>query len=355
MRIEPSPRVPAYFPSPTGRIAVVAQSPGREEVRQGKPLVGPSGQLLEDCFRLAGLDFNSVLRTNLIGFQPPGDNFDFFCGNKKEAGKDYPFPAIGPGRYLLPVWFDEIARLREELARFSPNLVVCCGNEALWALCNCTGITKYSGAVRESTLVPGLKVLPVFHPAAALREYSLKPQIAQALVKAAYESEFPDIKYTNREIWIYPEIEDLWSWHEQEKNRGSLLSVDIESPHGHIDCIGLSFRPVSSLVVPFWSDLRDGHNYWRTAGAEALAWDFIEFLLLTYPILGQNFICFDSWKLLFDIGIFPKRILHDTMTAHHAYQPELPKSLGFLTATYCSDTAYKTLRPRGMKEEKREE
>jgi len=357
-RLEPSKRVPAYWPLEKFPLAIVAQSPGRKEVEEGFPLVGKSGELLRDCFEKAKLPWEKCLRTNLIGFRPPGDDFTYFCRNKetcKMALPGYDLPQVSQGKYLHPDWFDEIERLQTELETYDPNLIIACGNEALWALCGVTGITKYQGAIMECTLVPGLKVLPVFHPAAALREYSLKVLITQSLFKARHEVKFREIVRPNREIWIYPTVEDLYEWEKQESVHGPLLSVDIETTHGHIDCIGLSFQPSCSLVVPFWSDLRPGHSYWRTSEEEVAAWDFIEHLLETYEILGQNYAYFDFWRILGDIGIFTRKFRHCTMTAHHAYQPELPKDLGFLTSSYCNDAAYKTIRPRGAKSTKRED
>lgn len=354
-RLEPSKLVPAYWPLDGLPLAIVGQAPGKHEVDDGKPLVGPSGQLLEDCFRKARIPFGACLRTNLIPFRPPGNDFSYFCAKREAVGKDYKHPQISPGQYLRPEWLPELDRLAAELRAYKPNLVIACGNEALWALCSVTGITNYQNSIIESTLVPGLKVLPVFHPAAALREFSLKTYITQALIKARHEYKFPEIIRPNREIWIYPEVKDLYAWHEQEHVHGPLLSADIETPHGHIDCIGFSFRPSCALVVPFWSDLREGHSYWRTLDDEIAAWDFVEMLLTTYPLLGQNFVCFDLWRILGDIGIYCRQLREDTMTAHHAYQPELAKDLGFLTATYCNDAAYKQIRPRGVKSAKRED
>lgn len=358
--LPPSKPVHAFWPAVRGKVAIVAQSPGKNEVEQGIPLVGKSGKLLRECFERAGLDWPTCLRTNVIQYRPPDNDFSYFCGNKADVGgRDYPHPPISTGRkkYLRPEWFPELDRLKGELEAFDPHVVVACGNEALWALCRVLGITKYRGAVIESVLVPGLKVIPVFHPASALREYSNKTIIIRDLLKVAREAKFKEIRLRRRLINLYPESpEELWDWLKQKAPNGNeLISVDIETPHGMIDCISFAPSSTECLVVPFWSDLRPGHSYWRVPEDEVEAWEFVDYVLTHYPVLGQNFCAFDAWRLLADMGIATHHLVHDTMIAHQSYQPELSKDLGFLTATYCDEIAYKNLNPRGRKTAKRDE
>ena len=360
LRHEPSKRVQSYFPAgiPHPKIAFVAQSPGATELEKGVPLIGQSGTLLRECAERAGIIWDECYRGNVIEFKPPSNDFTgYYCGKKAdEGGKVYLFPPIAPGKYLRPEWFDEVARLKTELSHLKPNIVIPLGNEALWALTGLSGITKYRGTVMESNLVPGLKVLPTWHPAGVLRAYENKLDLILDLKKAEEESHFPEIRHVKREIWIYPEIEDLWEFEKLfASSADAICSVDIETPHSQIGCIGFAWDPYNALVVPFWSDLRPGHNYWRELGEELEAWRFVEHILSTYPVLGQNFYAFDLWYLLQTMGLVTKRLQEDTMIKHHAHMPEMTKKLGYLTSLYCNAPAYKTLRPRGIKAEKREE
>lgn len=55
-------------------ILVLGEAPGREEDEQGKPFVGPSGQLLDRMLATIGLDRKSnVLISNTIYWRPPGN------------------------------------------------------------------------------------------------------------------------------------------------------------------------------------------------------------------------------------------------------------------------------------------
>jgi DNA polymerase len=357
-RLEPSKRVPSYFPPPgsSGGLGFVAQSPGRQELDDGLPLVGASGKLLRECSDKAGLDWHSCYRGNVIGFKPPNNDFGFFCGKKAEVGgKTYTKPFIKSGQYLKPCWFDELIRLAEEILVTKPNVVVTLGNEALWAMTELSGITKYRGSVMESKLVPGQKIVPTWHPAAVLRAYDLKLDLTLDLIKARNEAAFPEIRHVPRQIWIYPEIEDLWEFEKQFSHVGPLCSVDIETAHNEVTCIGFAFDPNNALVVPFWSELRPGHSYWTSLEEELEAWRFVRHMLDTYCILGQNYYAYDSWFMLRTLGLVSRKMTADTMIQHHAHMPELQKKLGYLTSIYCNAPAYKTLRPRGQKAEKRDE
>ena len=195
--------MPSYFPpSGTGcTLAFVAQSPGKVEVEQGTPLVGASGRLLQQCCAKAGINWESAYKGNVISFRPPGNDFGFFCGKKAQVGGSaYTLPPISSGKYLRPEWFDELDRLRDELVRLKPNVIVALGNEALWALTKCSGIGNYRGAVMESTLVKGAKTLPTWHPAAVLRAYDKKLDLTLDLIKAQAESEYPDVRQIHREM-----------------------------------------------------------------------------------------------------------------------------------------------------------
>lgn len=359
MRFEPSSRVPSHFP-PEGLssgLGFVAQSPGTKELQKGTPLVGASGQLLQECCEQVGIPWSQCYKGNVIGFKPPDNDFDYFCGKKADVGgKDYPLPFIKSGQYLRPEWFDELARLKEELERLKPNLVVALGNEALWALTRQSGITKWRGAFMESTLVPGLKVLPTWHPAGILRAWEHRIDLTLDLIKAKGDMGFPEIRQLSREIWIYPEIKDLWEWEKMYASAGALCSVDIETKaRKFISCVGFAFGKQHSLVVPFWSDLRPDHSYWRELTDEIEAWEFVAHMLETYPVLGQNYYAFDFWVQLRDVGIYTRNLAEDTMIQHHVHMLELQKKLGYLASIYCNIPAYKTMRPRGDKATKREE
>ena len=59
--------------SPDARLMLIGEAPGAEEDRQGRPFVGPSGQLLDRMLAAIGLDRRSVWITNIVFWRPPGN------------------------------------------------------------------------------------------------------------------------------------------------------------------------------------------------------------------------------------------------------------------------------------------
>jgi uracil-DNA glycosylase len=59
--------------SPQARIMIVGEGPGAEEDREGRPFVGPAGQLLTKMLQAIQLDRREVFITNRVKCRPPGN------------------------------------------------------------------------------------------------------------------------------------------------------------------------------------------------------------------------------------------------------------------------------------------
>src|SRR2546422_10101109 len=57
-------------------IVVVGRDPGWQEVRDGCPMVGASGKILNEALLSAGLHRKDILVTNVCQVRPPGDDWD---------------------------------------------------------------------------------------------------------------------------------------------------------------------------------------------------------------------------------------------------------------------------------------
>lgn len=137
--------------NPEARVMVIGEAPGRDEDMQGKPFVGKSGQLLDKIFaaiqlsRMAEKPDESIYITNLMPWRPP---------NNRDPEKD------------------EIAMMKPFLLRHialvNPEFLVLVGNHSTKTLLETTvGITRMRGQWGE---VSGIPALPIFHPAALLRD-----------------------------------------------------------------------------------------------------------------------------------------------------------------------------------------
>jgi uracil-DNA glycosylase family 4 len=55
------------------RIMLIGEAPGRDEDLQGKPFVGPAGQMLDRMLEAIGLSESHVYITNTVYWRPPGN------------------------------------------------------------------------------------------------------------------------------------------------------------------------------------------------------------------------------------------------------------------------------------------
>ena len=351
-------KVPSQFPTSVGNIAFVAEAPGVTELKERIPLVGASGQEFNRMLLEAGINRTECYVGNLFDFKLPGNKVEAICGGKKEMPKDYPYPAIAPGNYLRPRYFHNLERLKAELESVRPNVVVPLGNTALWAVCKTTGIKSVRGSLMTSSLIPGMKVIPTFHPAAILRKWDDRLKVITDLMKVLAQSTFPEIRRPKREVWIEPVFDDLELFYEEHIRGCELLSVDIETSPARRLITTMSFAPNSnlSLSVPL-VDLRQrgDYSYWPDLETEKLVWEWIRKIMEDpeIPKLFQGGTQYDIPWFLKEMGIKVYGAVHDTMLLHHSLYPEMEKGLAFLGSIYTNEVAWKLMRPRGQKTENR--
>lgn len=325
------------------KIAFVGEAYGADEEREGRPFVGAPGRLLRALCHQVGIDLSDALVTNVFNLRPPGNKNDLagFCGSKAEGipGKPY----LVRGKYVRAEYASELVRLREELDAFAPNLVVALGATPTWALLDTSGgIKQYRGAPAMSSW--GYKVLPTYHPSAVLRDYTLRPILIADLAKAKEEAEFPAVVRPAREVWIDPTLADIDHFITEYIIPNPRLSVDIETKSESITCIGFAPTPHVALVIPFWDATKPDGNYWPTLAEELAAWDKVRYILS----LGKEGVfhngMYDLSFMWRTMGLTMPSATHDTMLLHHALQPEMLKSLGFLATLYTDEVSWKFMR-----------
>ena len=140
--------------NPEASVMVISEAPGTDEDRQGKPFVGPSGQLLDKIFASIGLDETSLYITNIINWHRPG--------NRNPSAQDI-----------------EICRplIERHIELIAPKVVILVGSVSMNTLSDRKGITKSRGEWTEIKAgkheCPGLIV---YHPAYLLRQPQLKKE-----------------------------------------------------------------------------------------------------------------------------------------------------------------------------------
>ena len=137
-------------------LMFVGEAPGAEEDRQGLPFVGRAGQLLNQMLEEIGLSREDVFIANVLKSRPPGNRDPQPL--EIEACKPYLF---------------------EQVRLIEPTVICTLGNFATKLLSgNPAGITRVHGTPQVHEL-GGRTVflLPIFHPAAALRTPAVKDSL----------------------------------------------------------------------------------------------------------------------------------------------------------------------------------
>ncbi|MGA2171746.1 MAG: uracil-DNA glycosylase [Sedimentisphaerales bacterium] len=135
------------------RIMFVGEAPGADEDAQGRPFVGRAGQLLDKIIKACGLKREDVWIGNILKCRPP-DNRD-----------PKPEEIIA----CLPY-------LQRQIELINPEIIVALGAHAAKTLLDTPkAIGQLRGLFHE--YVPGIghkpiKLMPTFHPAYLLRNYS---------------------------------------------------------------------------------------------------------------------------------------------------------------------------------------
>src|SRR6266404_3479589 len=223
---------------------IIAEAPGGEEDVYKRPLIGVSGQetyaMLEDAnwlppgsknyivkalhpwydpvqhrMRISNPDFlpldktldeASIFITNVCHIRPPGNEIDNFFASKTDAKRDR-IPLIND-RYPTEPIQDGITQLQRDISTIQPEFILALGGTALWALTGLQGITKWRGSILRVENGPvgnfGIKIIPTFHSADILREWTHRFVAVRDMKRALYEREFEEVREKPRHYIIRP-------------------------------------------------------------------------------------------------------------------------------------------------------
>lgn len=149
--------------NPDAEVYCLGEGPGYHEDQQGKPFVGQAGQLLNQLLQSIGLKREDVYISNVVRFRPPQN------------------------RDPLP---EEIAAFQpyvdREIEIITPKIIVTLGRFSMAKFLPYAKISSVHGkpAVLEWKGLPAqsgrkITVVPMYHPAAALRSFEIMQQIKE--------------------------------------------------------------------------------------------------------------------------------------------------------------------------------
>jgi DNA polymerase len=139
--------------NPQAEIMLIGEGPGFHENVQGLPFVGAAGQFLDELLADAGLKREEVFITNVVKCRPPGNRDPQV--EELDACKPY---------------------LERQIAAVNPDVIVTLGRFSMGHFIN-NG--KISGIHGKPFWSGGRMIIPMYHPAAALHQPSLREVVKQ--------------------------------------------------------------------------------------------------------------------------------------------------------------------------------
>lgn len=139
--------------NPDARIVFVGEAPGADEDACGRPFVGRAGQLLEKIIGAMGFDRSEIFICNILKCRPPGNRDP----KPEEIIRCLPF-------------------LQRQLELIRPEVIIALGAHAARTLLNTNSpIGQLRGRFHDyytSDDAEPIKLMPTYHPAYLLRNYS---------------------------------------------------------------------------------------------------------------------------------------------------------------------------------------
>ncbi|MGB4966914.1 MAG: uracil-DNA glycosylase [Candidatus Saccharimonadales bacterium] len=149
--------------NPTADIVFVGEAPGKQEDLQGKPFVGASGRFLNEMLAAAGLNRDDVYITNIVKYRPPANRDPL--PEEKQAFWPY---------------------LMQQLEIIKPRVVITLGRHSGACFIPDLHISSDHGhARRVKHHDMELLVIPLYHPAAALYNGSMRQTLIDDFLTAA--------------------------------------------------------------------------------------------------------------------------------------------------------------------------
>lgn len=336
---------------PGARALLIGEAPGGDEVDEGRPFVGASGQELGRALNAIGIGRSEVSLSNALLCRPAKNDLDLLLHRWQKENK----VRAKAGIEELP---DPRACCRPRLAR---EIRASGGNLILLGKSALQSVTGISGSIMEMRGGPivgtldfdagdtfvraqngNLKVLPTLHPAFILRARrwtrALRADLARAFRWFAGRLEWRDPK-----VVLAPSTEQVEDW--LARHRRGVVAYDVETTvddpiRSTLFCVGFGTTE-EALVVPWSSKERPGEHYWPERDRARVAAAMRAFFLDPAVVKGSwNGGYFDRQVIEHHFGVVPHPIL-DGIMVHRCVELELPHKLGFVGSIYTDVVAWK--------------
>ncbi len=340
------------------RIAIIGECPGEEEEGHGYPFVGQAGKFLDSLLGDTQINRHQCFVGNICQLRPPGNRIKAFKWNGPEIQ-------------------DGLAQLKQDLAKFDPNICVLLGSTALHAAKSNDNlpekgkkqnaedakegkgdypfkISAWRGSLFRGQLINSpffnQKCIASLHPSYVLRDYTGRPLLKFDLIRAKAEGLSKELNLPIRELNVglsaslLIDLMDTWP-------SGLRCSVDIEGglPHHLVNdgvkrnakkrrhlgwrCVSICGRPSKSFTLAWWKFNETEHALVLQAFARLMERTDV-------PKVLQNSL-YDAFVMAYGWGIVVRAIAEDTMLKGWEIYCELPKGLSTQASIWTREPHWK--------------
>lgn len=295
-------------------LALLGEAPGRQEIREGKPFVGPAGGLLNKLLEQAGIHRGDCIVTNALLCPIP---------DKEELGKATIQEAIR--------CCNRRREIQGDLRR--AGMILALGGWAGYALTGHDGVGKVRGCVQHSAWGP---CIVTYHPAYLLRGRKDAGSRVQADVFAqCVLDDMQNAKAYVRgkrspklRITVGPSPEALRAAINYISSTPRRYALDVEADSldmlsANLNVVGIAYETrefIHSLVIPWWEG-----NYTDE--------EFSRIRKLLKRLLHVQHITMVAHNAQYDVTLIERNLcqvdqpVRDTLIAHKACWPEIRHDL----------------------------
>lgn len=142
---------------PEAEVVFIGEAPGKNEDLQGKPFVGAAGKFLDEMLSEAGINPSDVYITNIVKYRPPNNRDPL----PEEKQAFWPF-------------------LVRQIRAIQPKIVVTLGRHSMEYFLPGRKISQVHGEAKRIKFADQkLVILPLYHPAAALYNGSMRQTLIE--------------------------------------------------------------------------------------------------------------------------------------------------------------------------------
>lgn len=287
-------------------VMVFGEAPGKREEDSGYAFVGKAGQLLRSILNEHGLGDENCFITNVVCCRPP----------------DNRTPTKGEIR-ACKYWVEQ------QMKAVDPRYILILGNTPLQSLLDVKGIKKHRGKPID---LDGVIYIPTYHPAAILRDPTLRPALEAdiALLREIVDhGSIPKVEGLNPVV-----VDKTKLVEEMLKDLRGTVSFDIETTclypwakEADITALGFGTRR-TQWIVPIH---HPRHLCWDESEIESII-QRIGDRLRDCIIVAHNG-KFDCLWMRVHYGV-EWRLDFDTMLAHYLLNENSPHGLKYLAQIY---------------------